>query len=135
MIEYKKVEKLKENNYIVIDGEPCRILSISKSVSGKHGAAKYRIDAMGIFDNKKRTVIFSSGADVEVPIIEKRKGQILSIKGDRIEIMDLDTYETRELDLPEEWKDKVSEGIMIEYSLIMGREKFNRVFKEWAKKW
>ena len=34
---------LKVGSYIVIDGEPCRIVSYDHSKPGKHGSAKARV--------------------------------------------------------------------------------------------
>ena len=41
---------LKVGSYIIIDNEPCRIVSYDHSKPGKHGSAKARVSAMGVFD-------------------------------------------------------------------------------------
>ncbi|HJJ86967.1 MAG TPA: translation initiation factor IF-5A, partial [Methanocorpusculum sp.] len=43
MKEQTEVGKLKEGRYVVVDDEPCKIMSISISKPGKHGAAKARL--------------------------------------------------------------------------------------------
>ena len=57
MKEQTEIGKLKEGRYMVIEDEPCRIVGISISKPGKHGAAKSRIEAVGIFDGVKRSVV------------------------------------------------------------------------------
>ena len=52
-----EVRDLKVGRYVLIDEEPCKIMSISTSKPGKHGEAKARIDAVGIFDEQKRSVV------------------------------------------------------------------------------
>ena len=117
-----EVSTLKEGKYIMIEGEPCRIVSISKSAPGKHGSAKYRIEAIGVFDNKRRSTIVTSGSDVEVPEITKGNGQVIAIMGNEAQIMDLETYETFEVAVPEELQGKLEEGLEVEYWDIEGRK-------------
>ncbi|RLE80455.1 MAG: translation initiation factor IF-5A, partial [Thermoprotei archaeon] len=47
---------IKTGSFIVIDGEPCRVVEVEKSKPGKHGSAKARIVAIGLFDNVKRSI-------------------------------------------------------------------------------
>lgn len=110
-----QLKDCKPGSYIMIDGEPCKVLSLAKSKPGKHGAAKVRLEAMGIFDNKKRSFLGPASAEVEVPIIEKKKGQVISISGDIAQIMDLETYETFETGIPEEFKGKIQPGTEVLY--------------------
>src|SRR4030042_7148115 len=95
MKELAEVRTLKENRYIIIDEEPCKIMSISTSKPGKHGEAKARIDAVGIFDGQKRSVVHPVKHKVGVPIIDRASAQILALMGsDVVQLMDLETYET-----------------------------------------
>ncbi len=113
---------LKVGHNIVIDGEPCRIVELEKSKPGKHGAAKVRLVAIGIFDNVKRTMVGPADSKVEVPIIEKKNGQIVSV-GDTVSVMDNETYEIIEMPLPQDEKlrEKLEPGATVEYWKIMGR--------------
>ena len=103
----------------MIDGEPSRIVSNEHSKPGKHGGSKCRVVGIGIFDGQKREFVSPASNVVEVPLIEKRKGQILAIMGDQIQIMDLETYETFEISKSGE----VEEGSTIEYINFEGRRK------------
>ncbi|MEM1514324.1 MAG: translation initiation factor IF-5A [Candidatus Thermoplasmatota archaeon] len=127
MKEMAEVRELKENRYIIIDDEPCKILSIATSKPGKHGEAKARIDAIGIFDNQKRSVIYPVKHKVAIPIIEKKTAQVISVRGDKVQLMDMETYETFDMDIPEEFKGKIEEGKEIEYLQAMGKRKITRV--------
>ncbi|TRO53981.1 translation initiation factor IF-5A, partial [Candidatus Bathyarchaeota archaeon] len=44
------VGSLRVGGYMVVDDQACRIVGITKSKPGKHGAAKARIVAIGVFD-------------------------------------------------------------------------------------
>lgn len=127
MKEMAEVRELKENRYVIIDNEPCKIMSISTSKPGKHGEAKARIEAIGIFDNQKRSVVYPVRHKVSIPIIDKRNAQVLAIKGEAAELMDLETYETFEMAIPDEFKGQLKEGEDINYIQALGRRKIMRV--------
>ena len=127
MKELAEVRTLKENRYILIDEEPCKIMSISTSKPGKHGEAKARIEAVGVFDGTKRSVVHPVKHKVGVPIIDKRNAQILSLIGsDNVQLMDLETYETFEMPIPEEFKGQLEPGKEILYISAMGKRKITR---------
>jgi|TARA_B100001167_G_C16470254_1_gene167559 translation initiation factor 5A len=120
---------VKIGSYIIINEEPCRIVEYDKSKPGKHGSAKARIVAIGVFDKSKRSMVSPVSAGIEIPIIEKRTGQIISIVGTTIQLMDMETFET--LDAPEpddvDLKNKITEGIDVEYWKVLERIKIVRV--------
>jgi translation initiation factor 5A len=127
MKELAEVRTLKENRYMLIDDEPCKIMSISTSKPGKHGEAKARIEAIGIFDGQKRSVVHPVKHKVGVPIIDKRSAQILALMGeDTVQLMDLETYETFEMQIPEELKGQLKPGNEILYLQAMGKKKITR---------
>jgi len=123
------VGSLKEGKYVIIDGEPCRIVSYAKSKPGKHGSAKARVVAIGIFDGVKRTFVKPVDAQVEVPIIDKRDGQVVAVLPNSVQIMDMETYEVFESQLPEEEeiKSRLQPGVEVEYWRILGRAKIMRI--------
>jgi len=123
----EEVGQLREGSYIIIDEEPCKVLNISISKPGKHGEAKARIDATGIFDNKKRSVVHPVKHKIGIPMIDKRNAQILSVSGDTVQLMDVVTYATFEIPIPEEYKDKVKPGEDIQYIETLGKRKITRV--------
>jgi len=125
--EQAEVRELKENRYIVIDDEPCKILSISTSKPGKHGEAKARIEAMGIFDGSKRSVVYPVKHKVQVPIIDKRQAQIVSITGAEVQLMDLETYEMFHLPITDDVKGGLTPGSDVMYLVTMDRKKITRV--------
>ncbi len=118
-----EVRELKEGSYIVIDDEPCRIVEFTTSKPGKHGEAKARIVAIGVFDNQKRSVVYPVKHKVKSPIIDKKVGQIISIIGDMAQIMDTSTFETFELPIPEELKGELQQGQEVQYWESMGKRK------------
>lgn len=127
MKELAEVRTLRVNRYMIIDDEPCKIMSISTSKPGKHGEAKARIEAIGIFDGQKRSVVHPVKHKVHVPMIDKRNAQILSLMGsDTVQLMDLETYETFEMSIPSEYKGKLQPGNEIMYLQALGKKKITR---------
>jgi len=122
------VGSLRVGGYMIIDNEPCHIVDITKSKPGKHGSAKARIVAIGVFDGVKRSFVKPVDANAEVPIIDKRAGQIFAVTPSSVQIMDLETYEYLDAPYPEEedLKAKLTQGVEIEYWRILGKVKIIR---------
>jgi translation initiation factor 5A len=121
-----EVRELKEGRYVLLDEEPCRILSIQTSKPGKHGEAKARIDAVGIFDGAKRSVVFPVKHKVQVPMIGKHQGQVLSVSEAEVQLMDLETYETFSLTLESDLKGQLTPGSEVQYLDAMGKRRITR---------
>ena len=126
MKELAEIRTLKVNRYLIIDDEPCKIVSISTSKPGKHGEAKARIEAIGVFDSQKRSIVKPVKHKVHVPIIDKRNAQVVALMGDNVQLMDLETYETFEMSIPEEYKGKLEPGNEVSYLVALGRKKITR---------
>jgi len=120
--------ELKVGSYIIIDGEPCKIVNYTKSKPGKHGAAKARIVAIGVFDESKKTLVKPVSARVEVPLIEKKTGQVIALLPAAVQLMDLETYAMTEAPFPEDekLKSKLASGVEVEYWQILGRTRITR---------
>ena len=125
---------LKIGSYILLPvsdqptGEPCRITEFDTSKPGKHGAAKARIVGMGVFDDQKRPHVGPVSMQVHVPLIDKRPGQIISMTDSNIQVMDMETFETIDVDMiDEEIKGKLEQGQEIEYWKVMDRIKIMRI--------
>lgn len=119
---------LKVGSYIIIDGEPCRIVSYDHSKPGKHGSAKARVAAIGVFDGSRHSLVSPVSASIDVPLIDKRNGQIISLAGKTLQIMDLETFEVFETSAVEdEIRDKITQGGEVEYWKVLDRIKIVRV--------
>ncbi|NPV61491.1 MAG: translation initiation factor IF-5A [Methanotrichaceae archaeon] len=125
MKEQVEVRELKEGRYVIIDDEPCIIKGISHSKPGKHGSAKARVDAIGIFDNQKRSTVSPVTAKVYVPTVERKTGQVLSIGETSVQLMDMDSYATIDVPITEDQKPKLEEGKEVPYLSVMGRTKLD----------
>jgi len=117
-VKVTSASTIKEGTYILIDGVASVVKSVQKSKTGKHGAAKCRIDAIGLLDNQKRVMMCPSSDNVQVPIIEKKTAQVLTIQGETANVMDMETFETFDVKVAEEDKHKIKEGDQVTYWII-----------------
>ena|SRR3990170_7171932 len=114
------IKELKPNGFVVIDGVPCRVDKIQVSTSGKHGHAKVRIEAVGLFDGVRHSILGPAHETVEVPIVEKKRGQVLALLGEnKAQIMDMNDFSVFELDIPEERREEIKQGAEIDYFTVL----------------
>jgi len=120
-IKKSEAKSLKPGAYFLIDGEPCRVISIEKSKPGKHGSAKANIVAVGFFDNRKRNVIMPADRMVDVPLIDKTSATVIADMGETYSLMDSETYETYEVAKPtdEEIAAKIELNVAVEVWNVM----------------
>ncbi len=124
MITANNVQK---GNFIIMEGVACRVVDVEISKPGKHGHSKVRVSAVGLVDDKKRIAVMPGHDNVEVPIIEKRTAQVLSVHEGMANVMDSDTYETFDLKIPEEFKEQVVEGSSVLYWTILDEKVIKQV--------
>src|SRR3989338_5171671 len=120
------VTELREGNYVIIEGVPCIVRNIEISKTGKHGHSKARFDAIGLIDNKKRVVLLPGHEKLDVPLVEKKRGQVLSIR-EKASIMDLESFETIEIAVPDDLKEEIKEGVQVEYWDVEAQKVIKRV--------
>lgn len=109
----------KKGTSIIIDGVACTVRSVQTSKPGKHGHAKCRIEAISMIDGAKKIIVVPGHDKLDSPIIDKKIAQILSLHGDTANVMDMETYDTFDLKIPSELKDKVAEGKQVLYWIIL----------------
>jgi translation initiation factor 5A len=104
-------------------------VSLEKSKPGKHGSAKARIVAIHIFDDSKKSIVSPCDARVDIPIIEKRSAQVLSLENENVQLMDLESYEVFYTTVPseEDLSTRISLNAEVEYWTVLGRKKIIRV--------
>src|SRR3989338_2915836 len=102
---------LRVGAYVIFDNVACVVRDIQTSKTGKHGSSKCIIEAVGIINSQKKIHLCPSSDNVVVPIIEKKNAQVLSVHGDSATVMDNEIFETFDIKITDEFKDKVREGI------------------------
>ena len=121
------IKQLKPNNFVLIEGVPCRVEKVTVSTSGKHGAAKARVEAIGLLDGRRRSIVKPADENVEVPIVLRKNAQVLAILGEKVQLMDLGDYSVFELEIPEEMKGEIKPGEEIVYFEVAGVKTLKRI--------
>ena len=129
-VKLVSVGTLQKGRYVVIDGAACTVTDVKTSRPGKHGHAKVNLTAVGLLDDKKRNVIMPGHDNVEVPVIEKKNAQILSVHGETANVMDSESFETFDLAIPAELADSVTEGATIVYWIILDDKVMKQIKSE-----
>ncbi len=124
-----KVGELKVGSYAMINGIPSRISQVTKSKPGKHGSAKFRCTAISLFDGRKQSYVASTDTNIQVPMVDKRSGQVVSMTPASVQLMDLENYDMMDVELPadEDIASTLAAGKEVEYWVIMDRIKIQRV--------
>ncbi|MFP4403244.1 MAG: translation initiation factor IF-5A [Nanoarchaeota archaeon] len=126
-ISLKSIGTLQKGAYVIIDGVACKVSDTQTSRPGKHGHAKVRMQAVGLIDGKKREIVKPGHDSIEVPLIDKRNAQVLTIQDDMANVMDSETFETFDLKIPEELKEEVQEGVTVLYWTILNDKVMKQV--------
>lgn len=127
MLKLIDAHSVKVGNTITVEGQPCVVRSIDISKTGKHGASKCRIEAVGIIDDKKRVLAVPGHERFEVPMIEKKRGQILSIAGNKASVMDLESFDTLDIEISEDMQKELKENDNVEYWIIEDKKIIKRL--------
>ena len=119
-----EIRTLKVGRYVALEDSAYKILSMSKSKPGKHGAAKDRLELQDIFNGQKRSHVGTVTDTIYVPVIEKGSAIITHIQGDEVNAMDNKTFENMILPLSSEFT--LEPGGEIQWMEAMGRFRITR---------
>ncbi|MEK6928644.1 MAG: translation initiation factor IF-5A [Nanoarchaeota archaeon] len=112
---------------IMIEEQPCTVRSNDISKTGKHGASKCRIEAIEIITGKKKVIAVPGHERFEVPMIEKKRAQVLTVSENTASIMDLESYETIDVSFIINLKEQIAPEKQVEYWDIEGKKIIMRV--------
>ena len=118
---------MRVGGFIMLDGNAHQVKKMDVSKTGKHGHAKVRYEAVSIMTGKKKVGVIPGHDKFEVPMIDKRKGQVLSIVGENANLMDSESFEFLDLPISEDLKGAVVEGKEVEYWDVEGEKLIKRV--------
>jgi len=119
--------EMRIGTYLILDGVAHQVKKMDVSKTGKHGHAKVRFEAVSAFTGKKKVMVVPGHDKFEVPMIDKRAAQVLSVHGDSVSLMDSESFESFDLDIPEELKGSIGDGANVEYWDIEGEKLLKKV--------
>jgi translation initiation factor 5A len=136
--------RLKKGDLILLEGQCDEIFKIkntSTSAPGKHGHAKVRIMYENIFTGSGGEVTYSGHKEIEKPVVEKEKSQVLSITAKVVpndpklattpavaQLMNLETFETYDLQVPLDMDEtQLQSGIEVEVRVYGAKRWIERI--------
>jgi translation initiation factor 5A len=119
--------EMREGTFLMIDGTAWQVKKMDISKTGKHGHAKVRFEALSVMTGKKKVAVVPGHENFEVPMVDKRQAQVLSISGTTASIMDSESFENLELPISEDLQGSVTDGVKVEYWDVEGEKLIKRV--------
>ena len=104
----KKAGAVRKGNHVLLKGNPCKVIEVTTSKTGKHGHAKAKITGLDIFTGKKYVDICPTSHNMLEPIVTKVEWSVIDVSdpergGDgRVSLMGEDGSLNNSLDLPQE---------------------------------
>ena len=108
----------KPGSTILIDGQAYIVRVNDVSKTGKHGSSKCRIEAIGLVDDRKKIVAVPGSEKFDVPLVEKKRAQVLSANEGIANVMDLESFENFDIPMVEELKGQLNPEDQVEYYII-----------------
>jgi len=106
--------EMRVGTFLLLDGVAHQVKKMDISKTGKHGHAKVRFEAINIFSGKKKVSVIPGHDKFEVPMINKKNGQVLSVHGNMASVMDSESFENMDLEIGE-GVEGIVEGVNVEY--------------------
>jgi translation initiation factor 5A len=113
--------EMRIGTFILLDSVAHQVKKMDISKTGKHGHAKVRYEATSIMTGKKKVAVVPGHDKFEIPMIDKRNAQVLSVAGSTASLMDSENFENFDLPIPES-VDGVNEGGSVEYWDVEGEK-------------
>jgi translation initiation factor 5A len=119
--------EMRVGTFLLLDGVAYQVKKMDTSKTGKHGHAKVRFEAISVFTGKKKVMVVPGHDKFEVPMIDKKAAQVLSVSDNSASIMDNESFVSLDLEIPEELRGLVVSGSNVEYWDIEGDKLLKRV--------
>merc|ERR1711881_15967 len=71
--------QVRKGGFIMIKGNPCKVLDVSTSKTGKHGHAKCHFVAQNIFTGKKQEELCPATHNIDSPFVTRSDYQVMDI--------------------------------------------------------
>ena len=113
---------LRSGRFVVFDGEACIVKDVQTTKTGKHGHAKSRVEATKLKDGKNVVKVMPAHDKVDIPVIQKKNAQVLTVTDDHANVMDMESFETFDIKITEEHKEQVKEGSQVHYWIVLGEK-------------
>src|SRR3989344_2272110 len=112
--------ELERGNYFICNGEPVRVLRKEVVVYGTHSHSKLKFFVQRLNEKSERSVILNHTDKVEIVDIVRKLGQIISKANNKIQFMDMVSYETLDANAQSELFNQLNEGDNVTFIVLKG---------------
>jgi len=112
--------ELERGNYFIYNGEPVRVLRKEVIVVGTHSHSKLKFYIQGLNEKAERTVNLKHEDKVEIVDIKRKLGQIIAKANDKVQVMDMVSYETLDANASVELLNELNEGDQVTFIDLSG---------------
>ena len=112
--------ELERGSYFIHNGEPVRVLRKEVIVVGTHSHSKLKLYIQGLNEKSERSVNFHHTDKVEIVDIIKKLAQVISKTNNKIQIMDMVSYETFNANAPSELFNELNENDQVTFIELKG---------------
>lgn len=102
--------ELKTGNYFIYNNEPVRVLRKEVVAFGTHSHSKLKIFFQGLNEKGERSANFQHTDKVEIIEIIRKLGQVIAKTNNKVQIMDMVSYETFDANVSSELFNELNEG-------------------------
>lgn len=87
--------------WIVFNREPYKVKRKDVITAGTHSHSKLKFTLQGLFGQGEKTNVYAHNDQLDMADLEIKTGQIISVTGNKCQIMEGRTYEIEEAEIPE----------------------------------
>ena len=112
--------ELERGTYFIYNNEPVRVLRKEVIVVGTHSHSKLKFYFQGLNEKSERSVNFHHTDKVDIVDIVRKLGQIIAKTSNKLQLMDMMTYETLDATAPSELFNEINEGDNVTFIEFQG---------------
>ena len=112
--------ELERGTYFIYNNEPVRVLRKELVAYGTHSHSKLKIYFQGLNEKSERTINFHHTDKVEIVDIVRKLGQVISKANNKIQVMDMVSYETFDANAPSDLFLELNEGDNVTFIELKG---------------
>merc|ERR1711998_110418 len=106
--------QIRKGGSIMIKGNPCKVVDVSTSKTGKHGHAKCHFVAVNIFNGKKAEELCPATHNANVPFVNRKEYSVMGLEDEPfISLIDDDGNVREDLKLPDQTDDDLKTAALI----------------------
>ena len=114
LVTQKVLETLRNEDYVMLDGQPCVITFIDEPKEGEDGGSTIKVFGANVFTLKKHEAVLPANQILDCPLVVKSEGIALEVDSDENLVYKVDDDEKKTIEFGDGqggWVDTISEAL------------------------